>query len=170
MIIFLIYSVKILLQPKIFKYKKLQKKRSVILSSIKIKLSCGDSGLLILQPLYLTSNHLTRFKLFLKRSIKKSEKTKRFFWFNSFPQLPLTRKVIGSRMGKGKGKVKKWFIKIKPNTFLFEFLNLRNGRATHFMKQISYKLNIPTKFFFNNTKKFNYPFNISRKVLFNLFW
>jgi len=54
----------------------------------------------------LKSNNLNNFKLILKKLTKKSNITKRKFWFNLFPQLPLTKKIIGSRMGKGKGKIK----------------------------------------------------------------
>jgi hypothetical protein len=46
----------------------------------------------------------------LKRSMKKSDHTRRFIWFLAFPHLPLTRKPNGIRMGKGKGKLECWKI------------------------------------------------------------
>ena len=42
---------------------------------------------------------------FLKKSSRKFDKTLRYMWFHVFPHIPITRKVEGSRMGKGKGKL-----------------------------------------------------------------
>lgn len=159
-----------LLQPRIFNYKKKQKKRSLTFFKHISKLIYGSSGLLLLKSLQLTSEHLFKFKLFLKKAVKKTDKTRRFFWFNGFPQLPLTRKSTGSRMGKGKGKLKYWFIRLKGGIFLFEFKNLRSGRSNYFCKQISYKLNIPTKVIFANSNSFSFPLLNSKKFFWHIFW
>jgi hypothetical protein len=45
---------------------------------LKKKLHFGGAGLMILKPVHLTSNQLFRFKLFLKRASKKSDRTRRF--------------------------------------------------------------------------------------------
>jgi ribosomal protein L16/L10AE len=45
-----------------------------------------------------------KIKLFLKKSVRRSNITNRLLWLNIFPHIPVTKKVIGSRMGKGKGK------------------------------------------------------------------
>jgi large subunit ribosomal protein L16 len=95
-----------ILQPRHFKYKTRQKARRVL--SYKRdhnKLTYGDAGLLLLRPVQLTSHHLFRFKLFLKRAMRKTDKTRRFVWFHAFPHIPLSKKPDGLRMGKGKGKL-----------------------------------------------------------------
>lgn len=69
-------------------------------------LNYGGMGIQILQPLRLHSKRMFRLKLFLKRAVRKVDKTRRYLWFNLFPHLPLTKKVKGSRMGKGSGKPK----------------------------------------------------------------
>ena len=158
-----------LLQPRIFKYKKIQKRRSIIFFKSNNKLKFGDNGLLLLKTIQLSSNHLLKFKLFLKKAIKKRDKTKRFFWFNSFPHLPLTKKSTGSRMGKGKGKLKCWHTNIKSGVFLIEFINLRFGRSKYFFKQIVFKLGIKAKLFYLNKRFINYPFS-KKKTFFNIFW
>src|SRR5687767_15135033 len=94
-----------LLQPRNFKYKTRAKRRKFLKFNSPNKLVFGDSGLLLLKPAYLTANHLFRFKLFLKRAVRKSDKTRRIVWFHAFPHLPLSRKPDGLRMGKGKGKL-----------------------------------------------------------------
>nr|QPL15912.1 ribosomal protein L16 [Strombidium sp.] len=133
------------LRPRKFKFKNKQKKRSYIKISQKpIKLVYGQYGLVTLQPLKLYSKQIFRFKLFLKKGAKRADKTKRQVWFNMFPHLPLTRKVSGSRMGKGKGKLSGWVSVVTTKTNLFEFKNLRIGRAYYYLNQMRYKLQIKT--------------------------
>jgi ribosomal protein L16/L10AE len=43
-------------------------------------------------------------------------------------------------MGKGKGKPSNWSAKVPKGGIFIEFRNLRSGRATYFMKQVTYKL------------------------------
>nr|QCU82613.1 ribosomal protein L16 [Pseudourostyla cristata] len=73
-------------------------------------------------------------------------------------------------MGKGKGKVQCWYIKIKPGTFLFEFINLRNGRARYFMKQMQFKLYIKSRIYFLNTKFVSSPYYAAKKARLNFYW
>lgn len=94
------------LQPRRFKYKLRQKSRKLpATQNFKKKLNFGQAGLMLKQPLRLNSKRLFRIKLFLKKAAKRSENTRRRVWVNAFPHLPLTKKIIGSRMGKGKGKL-----------------------------------------------------------------
>ena len=94
------------LQPRRFKYKLRQKGRKLpILQNSKKKLNFGQAALVLTQPFSLNSKRLFRIKLFLKKAARRSENTRRRVWINAFPHLPLTKKVIGSRMGKGKGKL-----------------------------------------------------------------
>jgi len=44
----------------------------------KFSLQFGSAGLLILKPIQLTAEQLSRFKLFLKKASKKSDRTNRF--------------------------------------------------------------------------------------------
>lgn len=52
----------------------------------------------------------------------------------SAPHLPLTRKSVNARMGKGTGKLKSWYTVVYGGVTLFEFRNLRLGRALFFCK------------------------------------
>ena len=157
-----------LLQPRTFTFKKKQKSRTLMSfnnSYLNKTLNYGGAGLMVLKPVHLTSSQLFRFKLFLKRSMKKSDYTRRFVWFLAFPHLPLTRKPNGIRMGKGKGKLECWFTNISGGSVLLEFKNLRRGRSSFFMKQMTHKLGVPTKFIFSTNFYFNFPIKTSKNVL-----
>lgn len=93
------------MRPRKFNFKKMFKRRSFLFPKNN-NLNYGEMGLQILQPLRMHAKRMFRLKIFLKRSVRKVDKTRRQLWFNLFPHLPLTKKVKGSRMGKGSGKPK----------------------------------------------------------------
>ena len=135
------------------------------------KLTYSNIGLQILQPLRLNNKHIFRIKLFLKKSSRRADKTSRTVWFNLFPHLPLSKKVEGSRMGKGIGKLAAWVVELPSGLNIFEFKNLRFGRAQYFIKQISYKLPVKSKTNLSpNFKKINLPLTQSKKIYYNSFW
>ena len=93
------------LQPRKFKYKLKQKIRTKPVFFRRAKLNFGQGGLILTKPLRLNSKNIFRLKLFIKKAARRSDNTKRRVWLNAFPHLPLTKKIIGARMGKGKGKL-----------------------------------------------------------------
>lgn len=145
-----------LLQPRKFKYKSRQKNRSVKMWSLDT-LTYGDCGILTLQPLRMSSKQIFRMKVFLKKAVKKPEFTKRLIWFNTFPHIPLTKKGKGMRMGKGAGKLNTWSINMRGGSCIFEFKNLRAGRAVYFFKKIATKVPTKTKIIYKTTRRFNLP-------------
>ena len=142
-----------LLRPRKSLFKNLQKKRSLkTFKNLKRsslgsnsfkekKLIYGQFGLKNLTPNFLLYNkYLFRVKLFLKKTVRRSNITNRKMWIKVFPHLPITKKVIGSRMGKGKGKSSDWAAKIPSECIFIELRNVRPGRSKHFFSQIVYKL------------------------------
>jgi len=115
-------------------------------------LSYGDSGLLTLSPLRLPAKQIFKIKIFLKKAIKRSDYTKRLVWFNAFPHLPLSRKAKGVRMGKGTGKLATWYSQLYGGSVIFEFKNLRPGRAVYFFNQVRFKLPTRTAIITPSTK------------------
>lgn len=129
------------LQPRKFKYKLRQKKRRLNVNArLKTPLVFGHIGLFLTQPLLINSKKMFRIKIFLKRAARRGDKTLRKIWVNTFPHIPLTKKVIGSRMGKGKGKLSIWYNKITTGSVFIETRNLRIGRAIYYLRQAQRKL------------------------------
>ena len=164
-----------LLQPRHLIYKRKHKNRKFNFFKINNlnywkKLNFGNTGLFVINTVFLTSISIFRLKLFLKRSSRKSEYTSRGFWLFAFPHLPLTKKPTGTRMGKGKGKLECWFVKINPGATLVEFKNLRFGRAKYFSRQLSFKLGIKTKFIFIKNNFISLPFFKNKKINLSLRW
>ena len=127
-------------------------------------------GVLTLQPLRLNSKHIFRQKLLLKRGSRKYDITKRKVWFNIFPHVPLSRKVAGSRMGKGTGKLSGWITEIPAGVFLFEYKNLRSGRSSYYCNQVVARLPIKTRLIRKYKDYTNLPLTPSKKVTIMNFW
>ena len=67
-----------MLQPRKFKYKTKQKARRGKFAK-NSSLAYGDKGLTILRPYRISAKKIFRLRLFLKRAVKKSARTKRTF-------------------------------------------------------------------------------------------
>jgi large subunit ribosomal protein L16 len=157
------------LRPRKFTYKNRHKNRSII-NFRKSTLSYGHFGLRILQPLWVNSKQVFRYKLFIKKAAKRADKTSRKVWFNLFPHLPLTRKVEGSRMGKGKGKLAGWVAQLSPGVNMFEFKNLRPGRAKYYFQQVQHRLPVRAHLIKASTAKVSLTWNESKKISHENFW
>lgn len=133
-----------LLRPRKALFKSSHKHRTlktVNLNFHKKNLKYGQFGLVNYNTNFLLFNkHLFKIKIFLKKSVRRSNITNRYLWVKSFPHIPITKKVIGSRMGKGKGKPSTWAAKIPSKSIFIEVRNLRPGRAIHFLLQVATKL------------------------------
>ena len=64
------------MRPRKFDYKSIFKRRR-FRSALSTHLQYGQYGLRILQPLRLNNRHIFRYKIFLKKAARKSDKTRR---------------------------------------------------------------------------------------------
>jgi ribosomal protein L16/L10AE len=74
--------------------------------------------------MYKNANQLylhSKKKKALIKSYFFKRKAKNYGIFINLPKLPLSRKPLNMRMGKGKGSVKKWFIILKPTAVFLRF-------------------------------------------------
>ena len=60
--------------------------------------------------------------------------------------MPLTKKPIGTRQGKGKGNVEGWVAVVKEGKILFEVADVSEEVAREALRLASHKLPITTKF------------------------
>lgn len=114
------------LQPKKYKFKKVQKGKFLKIKYTSNNLKFGSIGLKANQSGRITSRQLESARQAIVRKIKRKGK----FWINIFPDLPVTKKPTEVRMGKGKGNVDYWAAKVKVGTILFEMegINPKNAR------------------------------------------
>lgn len=156
-----------LLRPRKFVFKNRRKIRNPFIRPRVNGLVFGDTGLQLLQPLNITAKRLFRIKMQVKKGSRRVDKTSRKVWLNAFPHLPLTKKTAGSRMGKGKGKLKSWFSQTPPSITFVEYKNLRAGRSNYFLTQLSHRLPVKSRIIYlYANKNVHLPANPSKNVIY----
>ena len=131
-----------LLQPKRTKFKKLRKNylRNLIEKG-SFRLRFGSIALQAIESCRLTSRQLEATRQCIRRHLGRKGK----IWIKIFPQIPVTRKPISTRMGKGKGSISFWCSPIKVGAVLFEICGVSLYKAEHAFIKGSYKLPIKTR-------------------------
>jgi len=104
------------LQPKKTKYKKMQKGKLSKLNYRSNTLKFGSIGLKATKSGTLSSRHIEAARQAIVRKLDRKGK----LWIRVFPAIPITAKPTEVRMGKGKGTVSHWGVKVSAGTVLFE--------------------------------------------------
>jgi len=63
-----------------------------------------------------------------------------------FPDKPVSKKPLETRMGKGKADVDYWAARVKPGTMLYELAGVSEERARGAMARIAMKMPVRCRF------------------------
>jgi large subunit ribosomal protein L16 len=66
-------------------------------------------------------------------------------WIKLFTNIPIYKKSLNSRMGKGKGNLKYWICRIQKGQILFEISGLNFIKSFNILNKSKSKLPIKTK-------------------------
>jgi len=105
-----------MLQPKRTKFRKQFKGRNRGLATAGSKVSFGEYGLKAVERGKITARQIEAARRAMTRHIKRGGK----IWIRVFPDVPVSKKPLEVRMGKGKGNVEFWVCKIQPGRVLYE--------------------------------------------------
>src|SRR6185295_3837258 len=105
-----------MLQPKRTKFRKAHKGRIHGRATSCTNLDFGAYGLKALEPDRVTARQIEAARRALTRAMKRSGRV----WIRVFPDVPVSKKPIEVRMGKGKGTPEYWVARVKPGRVLFE--------------------------------------------------
>ena len=130
------------LMPKRTKYRKQQKGRNRGKATRGNRVTDGEYGLQSLEAGQITSNQIEAARVAMTRYIKRGGKV----WIKIFPDKPVTRKPIGTRMGKGKGAVEFWVANVKPGRVMFEIAGVAEETAREALRLAANKLSVKCKF------------------------
>ena len=131
-----------MLQPARTKYRKAHKGRIHGNASRCNKLNFGAYGLKALQPERIMSKQIEAARVALTRHMKRTGKV----WSRVFSNIPVSKKPVEVRMGKGKGSTEFWVCRVKPGRILFEVDGVNEIVAREALYKASAKLPIKTKF------------------------
>ncbi len=128
--------------PKKVKYRKRQKGRMRGTAFRGSSLNFGSYGLMALGPAWITNRQIEAARIAMTRHIKRGGKV----WLRIFPDKPVSKKPLETRMGKGKGSPEFWVAVVKPGRILYEMEGVSLDIAKEAMRLAAQKLPIHTKF------------------------
>jgi len=131
-----------MLQPKRTKFRKQQKGRNRGLALSGSKVSFGQFALKSTTRGQLTARQIEAARRTITRKVKRGGK----LWIRVFPDVPITKKPIEVRQGKGKGNVEYWVAKIQPGRVIYEIEGVSEEMAREAFKLAAAKLPVRTTF------------------------
>jgi large subunit ribosomal protein L16 len=131
-----------MLQPKRTKFRKQFKGRNRGLATNGNKVSFGQYGLQATERGKITARQIEAARRAMTRYIKRGGK----IWIRVFPDVPVSKKPLEVRMGKGKGNVEYWVCKIQPGKMLYEMEGVAESVAREAFRLAAAKLPFKTNF------------------------
>src|SRR6201998_622811 len=131
-----------MMQPKKTKFRKAFKGRIRGNAKGGFSLNFGEFGLKALEPERVTARQIEAARRALTRHMKRAGRV----WIRIFPDVPVSKKPIEVRMGKGKGAPEFWVARVKPGPVLFEIDGVPEPLAREAFALAPAKLPIKTRF------------------------
>lgn len=131
-----------MLQPKRTKFRKAFKGRIHGVATSGATFAFGQYGLKAVEPDRLTARQIEAARRALTRHMKRAGRV----WIRVFPDVPVSKKPIEVRMGKGKGTPEYWVCRVKPGRVLFEVDGIPEPLAREALGLAAAKLPIKTRF------------------------
>lgn len=131
-----------MLQPKRTKFRKQFKGRNRGLATTGSKVSFGEFGLKAVERGKITARQIEAARRAMTRHVKRGGK----IWIRVFPDVPVSKKPLEVRMGKGKGNVEFWVCKIQPGRVLYEMEGVTETIAREAFRLAAAKIPFKTTF------------------------
>jgi len=131
-----------MLQPKKTKFRKAHKGRIHGNAKGGTTLNFGAYGLKAMSPNRITSRQIEAARRAITRHIRRQGKV----FIRIFPDVPVSKKPLEVRQGKGKGSVEYWAARVKPGRIMFELDGVPRDLAEEAFDLAAMKLPIKTKF------------------------
>ena len=131
-----------MLQPTRTKYRKAHKGRISGTASRCNSINYGAYALKAMAPERIIGKQIEAARVALTRHMKRQGRV----WTRIFPNIPVSKKPVEVRMGKGKGAPEYWACRVKPGRIIFEVDGIDEPTARIALYKASTKLPIKTKF------------------------
>ncbi len=131
-----------MLQPKKTKFRKAFKGRIRGVSKAGFELNFVQFGLKAMEPERVTARQIEAARRALTRHLKRAGRV----WIRVFPDVPVSKKPVEVRMGKGKGAPELWVVRVAPGRIMFEVDGVPANVAREAFGLAAAKLPIKTRF------------------------
>ena len=131
-----------MLMPKRTKFRKMMKGRNRGYATRGTDLTYGDFGLKAVEAGRINSRQIEAARIAMTRYVNRQAKV----WICVFPDKPISKKPLETRMGKGKAGVEEWVMNIKPGRIIFEMAGVDEELAREALTLALHKLPFKSKF------------------------
>ena len=130
-----------MLEPKKIKYRRVHRGHWRGMAKGGTEVNFGSYGLKAMEPGWITARQIEASRITISRFVRKVGK----MWIRIFPDKPITKKPLETRMGKGKVSPEFWVSNVKPGRILFDVEGVSKEIAHKAFKNAGNKLPIKTK-------------------------
>ena len=102
----------------------------------------GDFGLQALEGCWLKSNQIEAGRIAAQHFLKREGK----LFIRVFPDKPISKKPLETRMGKGKADVDYWAARVRAGTVLYEVAGVPRDTARQSMARVAMKMPVRCRF------------------------
>jgi large subunit ribosomal protein L16 len=104
--------------------------------------SFGDFGLQAMETGRVSARQIEAARMAIQRHVKRAGK----LYIRIFPDKPITKKPLETRMGKGKGGVEGWVSVVKAGRVMYEIEGVPEELAREAFRLAAHKLPLKTQF------------------------
>ena len=104
--------------------------------------SFGDYGLQALEPHWVSARQIEAGRIAAQHFLRRQGKV----FIRIFPDKPISKKPLETRMGKGKADTDFWAARVKPGTILYEITGVPQDLAKQAMARIAHKMPVRCRF------------------------
>ncbi len=130
------------LMPSRVKFRAQQRMSRAGDASRNVELNFGEYGLQTLDRAWVTSTQIEACRVAVSRHMKRRGK----MWLRIFPDKPITKKPLETRMGKGKGPTVEWVAVVRPGNIILELEGVTEELAREALRLGAHKFGIRTRF------------------------
>lgn len=125
-----------MLSPKKVKFRKQMKGNLKGTAQSGSDVSFGDFGMQIMESGYISARQIEAARMAITRHVKRAGK----LWIRVFPDKPITKKPLETRMGHGKGAVEGWVAVVQRGRVVYELGGIPEDVAREAFRLAAHKL------------------------------
>jgi large subunit ribosomal protein L16 len=128
--------------PKRIKFRKQQRGTMRGNASRGNYVAFGDYGLQALEAHWVTARQIEAGRIAAQHFLRRQGKV----YIRVFPDKPVSKKPLETRMGKGKADTDFWAARVKPGTMLYEIAGVPETLAKEALARIAHKMPVKCRF------------------------
>jgi large subunit ribosomal protein L16 len=102
----------------------------------------GEYGLQAMEPHWVSARQIEAGRIAAQHYLRRQGKV----YIRIFPDKPVSKKPLETRMGKGKADTDYWAARVKPGTILYEIAGVEEDIAKQAMARVAMKMPVRCRF------------------------